>query len=91
MMPYVAYAILESLHVMRNAVATFDEKCVRLIKPHPEKMREYAERSVGVAALHNEDRGFMGAAELAQKAIETGKSVKEVVEDEEAERGDGEK
>ncbi|HKG48461.1 MAG TPA: aspartate ammonia-lyase [Pyrinomonadaceae bacterium] len=82
MMPYVAYALLESLHVMRNAVATFDEKCVRLIKPHPEKMREYTERSVGVAALYNQERGFMGAAELAKKAIETGKSVKEIVEEE---------
>lgn len=82
MMPYVAYALLESLHVMRNAVATFDEMCVRLIKPHSEKMREYAERSVGVAALYNEERGFMGAAELAKKAIETGKSVREVVEEE---------
>jgi aspartate ammonia-lyase len=82
MMPYVAYALLEALKIMRNAVATFDEKCVRLIKPHREKMREYAERSVGVAALYNEERGFMGAAELAQKAIEEGKSVKEVVAEE---------
>lgn len=57
-------------------------KCVRLIKPHPDEMREYAERSVGIAALYNEERGFMGAAELAQKAIETGKSVKEVAAEE---------
>jgi len=91
MMPYVAYALLESLHVMRNAVATFDEKCVRLIKPHEEKLGEYAERSVGVAALHNEERGFMGAAELAKKAIDTGKSINEIVEEEKAESGDGEK
>jgi aspartate ammonia-lyase len=91
MMPYVAYALLESLHVMRNAVAMFDEKCVRLIKPHPEKTREYAERSVGVAALYNEERGFMGAAELAKKAIDTGKSVREVVEEEKAESNDGKK
>jgi aspartate ammonia-lyase len=82
MMPYLAYALLESLQVMRNAVATFDEKCVRLIKPHREKMSEYAERSVGVAALYNEERGFMGAAELAKKAIESGKSVKEIVAEE---------
>jgi aspartate ammonia-lyase len=82
MMPYVAYALLEVLDIMRNAVVTFDEKCVQLIKPHPEKMREYAERSVGVAALYNEERGFMGAAELAKKATDTGKSVKEVVAEE---------
>ena len=82
MMPYVAYALLESLQIMRNAVTTFDENCVRLIKAHPEKMRQYAERSVGVAALYNEERGFMGAAELAQKAVEKGKSVKEIVAEE---------
>jgi len=82
MMPYVAYALLESLHIVRNAVAMFDEKCVRLIKAHPDKLREYSERTVGRAALHNEELGFMGAAELATKAIETGKSVEEIVEEE---------
>ncbi|HEX2268848.1 MAG TPA: aspartate ammonia-lyase [Pyrinomonadaceae bacterium] len=82
MMPYVAYAQLESLHVVRNAVAMFDEKCVRLVKAHPEKLREYAERTVGRAALYNEERGFMGAAELAQEAIEEGKSVEEIVAEE---------
>ena len=45
-------------------------------------MPKYAERSVGVAALYNEERGFMGAAELAKKAIDTGKSVKGVVAEE---------
>jgi len=82
MMPYVAYALLESLQIVRNAVAMFDEKCVRLIKAHPDKLREYSERTVGRAALHNEELGFMGAAELATKAIETGKSVEEIVEEE---------
>ena len=43
---------------------------------------ELKPEAVGVAALYNEERGFMGAAELAKKAIDTGKSVKEVVEDE---------
>jgi aspartate ammonia-lyase len=82
MMPYVAYALLESLHIVRNAVVMFDEKCVRLIKAHPEKLREYSERTVGRAALYNEERGFMGAAELAEKAIETGKTVEEVMAEE---------
>lgn len=47
---------------------------------------------MGVAALYNEERGFMGAAELAKKAIETSKSVKEVVDEEKkAESDDGKK
>ena len=80
-MPYVAYALLESLHVMTNAVRTFDEKCARLIKARPDRLREFAERSVGRAALFNEKLGFLGAAELATEAIESGKRVEEVAEE----------
>jgi aspartate ammonia-lyase len=78
MMPYVAYALFESLEVLRNAARTFEEKCVRLIKAHPDRCREYAERSVGRAASLNEQLGFMGAAEVAIQAIESGKSVQEI-------------
>jgi len=81
MMPYVAYALLESIELMEKAVSTFDEKCIRLIKANEEKCREYDERSVGRAALYNEKLGFMGAAKLATKAIETGKTVQEVAEE----------
>lgn len=62
---------------------SFDDKCVRLIEAHPDRCREHAERSVGVATLYNEERGFMGAAELAKRAIDTGKSVREIVEEQE--------
>ena len=79
MMPYVAYALLESLEVLTNAARTFDEKCVRGIKAHPERCREYAEQSVGRAALLNEELGFMGAAAVAQQAIKSGKSISELV------------
>jgi aspartate ammonia-lyase len=81
-MPYVAYALLESLDVMTAAVRTFDERCARVIEAHPDRCREHAEMSVGRAALYNEELGFMGAAELAEKAVETGKRVEEVKGDE---------
>ena len=38
--------------------------------------------TVGRAALYNEERGFMGAAEFAQEAIEKGKSVEDIVVEE---------
>jgi aspartate ammonia-lyase len=80
-MPYVAYALLESLEVTTNAVRTLDEKCIRVIKAHREKCREHHDRSVGLAALHNEELGFMGAAKLAEQAIETGKTIDELIEE----------
>lgn len=85
MMPYVAYVLCESLEVMTNAVRTFDQKCVRGITAHRERCREYAERTVGLAALLNEERGFMGAAELAQRAMQSGRSIQELLNEERTE------
>jgi fumarate hydratase, class II len=75
MTPYVAYALFESLEVLTNAVQSFDEKCVRVIKAHEDVCSRYAERTVGRAALHNEELGFLGAAELANRAVESGKAL----------------
>ena len=44
-----------------------------------------AERSVGGAAVFNEKLGFLGAAKLAEKAVETRRRVEEVAEDDEEE------
>src|SRR5262245_43911023 len=87
MMPYVAYALMESLEVMANAVKTFDKKCVRGVTANRERCRWYAENTVGLATLLNEELGFMGAAELANRAIDSGKSIQELLEEEE--RRDG--
>jgi aspartate ammonia-lyase len=80
MMPYMAYALFESLEILTNAVCHFDEKCVRLVKAQRDRCAEHAERSVGLAALHNEELGFMGAAKLAEEAIETGKTIAELTD-----------
>ena len=82
MMPYVAYALFENLDIMTKAVKTFDEKCVREIKAHRTRCQEFADRSVGQAAKLNEERGFMGAAEIAMKAVDENKSVQEILGEE---------
>jgi aspartate ammonia-lyase len=79
MMPYVAYALFESLDVMTNAVRTFDERCARVIVAHRDQCREHLTRSVGLAALHNEELGFMRAAKLAKTAVDTGRTIGELV------------
>jgi aspartate ammonia-lyase len=80
MMPYVAFALFDSLEVLANAARALDEKCVRGIRAHADRCREYAERSVGRAAALNEQLGYMDAAEVARKAIETGKNVDELTD-----------
>lgn len=82
MMPYVAYALMESLEIMTHAAKTFDKKCVRGIAANRERCRWYAENTVGLATLLNEELGFMGAAELANRAIDSGKNIQELLEEE---------
>jgi aspartate ammonia-lyase len=79
MLPYVAYALLDSLDVMTHAVATFDRKTVRLLKAHPDRCAHFAERTVGAATALNAELGFQGAAEVAQEAIRSGRTVADVV------------
>jgi aspartate ammonia-lyase len=79
MLPYVAWALLDGLDVFAHAVATFDTKTVRLLVAHPERCAYFAERTVGAATSLNEELGFQGAAEVAQEAIRSGRTVAEVV------------
>ena len=81
MLPYTAFALLDSLEVLAAALATFDVKTVRLLEAHPDRCAFYAERTVGAATSLNEELGFMGAAEVAQEAIRTGRTVAEVMAD----------
>ena len=81
MMPYVAYALLESLDVMTSAVRMFDEECVRVLRAHPDRLREFSTRTLGRAALFNEQLGFLGAAKLAEDALDAGKPVEEVAKE----------
>jgi len=71
--------LFESLELLAAAVRTFDVKCVRVIRADSGRCAEFAERSVGLAALHNEELGCMGAAELGDDAAETGKTVDELM------------
>jgi aspartate ammonia-lyase len=68
--------------VMAAAADTFDRECVREIKARPERMAEFNRRSVGQAALLNEELGFMGAAKVATRAIEEERTVREIADEE---------
>jgi aspartate ammonia-lyase len=86
MLPYVAYALLESLDVLAAVVRTLDTTTIRGMRAHPERCAEYAARTVGAATMLNETLGFMGAAEVAREAIETGRTVDEVMAERKARR-----
>lgn len=78
MMPYVAYALLESIELLTKTTKALAEKCIRGIRANVARCQEYSERSVGQAAALNEQLGYLGAAEVAKRAIESGQTVTEL-------------
>jgi aspartate ammonia-lyase len=66
------------MEILTAAAVTFDKECVREIKANRERLREFTKSTVGQAALLNEEVGFMRAAEVAMKAIEEKKTIKEI-------------
>lgn len=68
-------ALLIGLAEIKLAAATANMTAGGLTKKHATAIRQAAAeiiagRTVGFAALHNEKLGFLGAAELAQRAIQ---------------------
>ena len=75
MMPVINLNLLQSIHILANAVRVFTEKCVSGIQADAGKCRDYAERSIGLATLLKPVIGYHAASELAREAAATGKSV----------------
>ena len=61
--------------------SAFDEKCVRLIHAYSDRRREYAERRRQKRRAANNELGFIGASELAKRAIWTEKSIDEAIKE----------
>jgi aspartate ammonia-lyase len=79
MTPLVAFELLFSLQVLGNAVDAFTEKCVKGIEADEEMCRFWSDRSLGLATALNPRIGYEAAAEVAQEAQRSGKSVREIV------------
>jgi aspartate ammonia-lyase len=79
MMPIITHNLLQSITILKNAVAVFTDQCVNGIKANREQCRNYAERSLGLATALNTYLGYESAAKIAQEALHTGKTIREVV------------
>jgi aspartate ammonia-lyase len=79
MTPVVAHNLLQSIEILTNGMNTFTERCVKGIQANEERCRRMAEESAGLATLLSPLLGYSEAAKVCQQAIETGKSIREMV------------
>ena len=78
MMPVMAHDLLESIRLLGNAVAAFDEKCVGGIKVNKERCAELVELSMAMVTSLAPKIGYDRAAEIAKESARTGKTVREI-------------
>jgi aspartate ammonia-lyase len=82
MMPLIGYTILESIEIASNTCITFADKCIIGIRANVERCRQYAESSLMVITAITPKIGYEAAAKIAKKAMETRKSIKELLVEE---------
>lgn len=79
MMPVIAFDLLWSLTILRNALSVFTEKCVKGIQANSNRCLHFAERSSALVTALNPHIGYLKAAEVAKEVLSSHKSIREIV------------
>ncbi|WKZ20319.1 MAG: aspartate ammonia-lyase [Candidatus Jettenia sp. CY-1] len=80
MMPLIQYKLLDSIIILTNAARIFHEKCIYGITVNVDKCRDYAIKSLGIVTILNPIIGYSKAADIVKESMQTGKSVKEIIQ-----------
>ena len=79
MEPVIAFALFQSLGALTAAVATLTTRCIRGITANAGHCREMVDRSIGIVTAVVPALGYERAGEVAQEALATGRSVREII------------
>jgi fumarate hydratase class II len=82
MMPLIAYNLLQSIHLLANAVNHFSKKCIQGLKADRKRCEEMIEKSLALATALTPKIGYDEAARIAKKAYDQRKTIRQVVEEE---------
>ena len=79
MEPIIAYAIFDSIEMLKNGMRVLRLRCVDGITANVERCREMVENSIGLVTALSPMLGYEKASMLAQEALEKNKGVYELV------------
>ncbi|HHP7233190.1 MAG TPA: class II fumarate hydratase [Desulfobacterales bacterium] len=82
MIPVIAHNLLQSIHLLASAVDVFTEKCIKGITANRERCAANIEQSLAMVTGLVPEIGYEKAADIAKKAFESGKTVREVARQE---------
>ncbi|AZY48271.1 class II fumarate hydratase [Bordetella avium] len=75
--PLVIHNFLQSVRLLADGMASFDEHCARGIEPNRERIAELVDRSLMLVTALNPHIGYDKAAQIAKKAHKEGLSLKQ--------------
>ena len=79
MMPVMAYNLLQSIELLSDAAEVFASKCIDGISANEKACAGYIEQSLALATGLVHRIGYDKAAAVSKKAYESGKTIREVV------------
>ncbi|MBT9282623.1 MAG: aspartate ammonia-lyase [Hydrogenibacillus schlegelii] len=78
-LPLIAFELHQSIGWLTRALQAFASKCVAGIRANEDRLRQYVETSLSLAAALVPVLGYEKATEVAQKAHQEGRTIREVV------------
>jgi len=79
MEPVIAFSLFTSLSYMTNACHALTDKCVKGITANVEACKEKVMNSIGIVTALNPILGYEICASIAREALQSGKSVHQIV------------
>lgn len=79
MEPIIAFNLFQSIDIMRNGMMVLADRCISGINANRDVCRAYVENSIGIVTALNPYIGYENSTAIAREALETGRSVTELV------------
>ena len=77
--PVIFYNLFESILTLSNGIKTFRENCIDGITANRQRSKDLVHNSVGIITAIVPHVGYKASAKIADRAIATGESVKNLV------------
>jgi len=75
--PVIAYNIIQSINLLSDAIKSFNNHCLKNIKPNMNNISNHLNNSLMLVTALNKSIGYDNAAKIAKKAFEENLSLKE--------------
>ena len=82
MLPLIAHNLTNSIKILSNGIRVFTDKLIMDLQANEEKCSGYIEGSLAMCTSLAPVIGYDKAAQIAHKAFESGKTIREIATEE---------